>query len=109
MRRIWFVPVGWPNCGLVMTRSIAENVTRLRMFVAVRRHSSVSRRGKRNTRAKFISNEDVEGPRIELRLASPQVPGAGAANAAGFAYESFSIGVMAVSYTHLTLPTILRV
>ena len=75
-------------------RSIDENVTRLSTFVAVSRASSVNRRGKRNTRATFMSNEDVEGPRIELRPALPHVPGAGAVNAAGFAYEPLSTGTI---------------
>src|SRR5688572_4768024 len=69
-----------------MMRSIEENVTRLKMFVAFTRHSRVRRRGKRNTRANVMSNDDVDGPRIELRAALAHVPAAGAANAARLAY-----------------------
>src|SRR5262245_26381858 len=88
-----------------MMRSTVENVTRLSTFVAATRHSIVLRFGNRNARASVRSNDDVPGPRIELRAALPQVPGAGIVNAAGFAYLPFSADAIGSPVSDGRMPT----
>src|SRR5207249_1835441 len=63
-----------------------------RTFVAATRQSRWTRPTSRNTRATLASSENWAGPRSELRPASPQVPGSGAAYASGFAYEPGDAG-----------------
>ena len=81
-----FACTGSPNWELPTIVLTPVNVTRFRRFVASMRQSSDRRSVQMNERPAPPFNENVAGPRIELRPALPQRPLAGAVYAAGFAY-----------------------
>src|SRR5262245_13111843 len=82
-----------------------ENVTRLSTFAAAIRYSRLSRWPSPNARATLMSSENILGPRIELRPALPQAPGAGVVKAAALAYEPAVTGVMGTPVSDGRMPT----
>src|SRR6516162_5209927 len=105
MRRIGLACVGCANCGLLTDVLMAEKVTRLNTLVAPRRHSKLVLPRNRKTRERLASRPNCAGPRIEFRPASPHVPGAGVAYAAGFAYAPPGAGSTGVPVNCGRIPT----
>src|SRR5215510_1598269 len=105
MRRIGFACVGCANCGLLTDVLMAEKVTRLSTLVAPMRHSKLVLPRKRKTRDTLASRPNCAGPRTEFRPASPHVPGAGVAYAAGFAYAPAGAGSNGAPVSRGRIPT----